>query len=357
MNKKIIGMCSGLLAVTFASMLFVGGNKTDWKTRYDTSLPDLNSGSWKETLHTDFTKIGNMEQLLAANWAPSPHVKRNVEYWCDDMLEFTENGLIVHSEQRNNHNCDVCGVSEGIFTGGIETRRMADEKSEVLFAQAYGYFEATVIVSRGTGMWSAFWLQSDGTGKIGNQGRDGSEIDVYESSFMAGTPTKTGQAIHYDAYNAPWYRSKGNVTDVGYNLYDGLPHTYALKWTPNEYVMYVDGTPVWATDYGGVSQVPEFLRLTVEIRPNQWGPYAQKLGDFVNHTDGTNDFVIQDVKVYQNTEYEKSARTDADFKDKKNLYKGLLIGGSTAAAALGAAAIGFAAKAIYKARKRKLGNQ
>lgn len=32
MNKKIIGMCSGLLAVTFASMLFVGGNKTDWKT-------------------------------------------------------------------------------------------------------------------------------------------------------------------------------------------------------------------------------------------------------------------------------------------------------------------------------------
>lgn len=145
MNKKIIGMCSGLLAVTFASMLFVGGNKTDWKTRYDTSLPDLNSGSWKETLHTDFTKIENMEQLLAANWAPSPHVKRNVEYWCDDMLEFTENGLIVHSEQRNNHNCDVCGVSEGIFTGGIETRRMADGKSEVLFAQAYGYFEATVL--------------------------------------------------------------------------------------------------------------------------------------------------------------------------------------------------------------------
>lgn len=64
MNKKIIGMCSGLLAVTFASMLFVGGNKTDWKTRYDTSLPDLNSGSWKETLHTDFTKIENMESSL-----------------------------------------------------------------------------------------------------------------------------------------------------------------------------------------------------------------------------------------------------------------------------------------------------
>lgn len=71
------------------------------------------------------------------------------------------------------------------------------------------------------------------------------------------------------------------------------------------------------TDYGGTSQVPEFLRLTVEIRPNQWGPYAQQLGGFVNYTDDTNDFIIQDVKVYQNAEFEEYARTDADFKAKK----------------------------------------
>lgn len=118
----------------------------------------------------------------------------------------------------------------------------------------------------------------------------------------------------------------------------------------------VDGTPVWASNYGGVSQVPEFLRLTVEIRPNQWGPYAQELGDFVNHADGTNDFIIQNVRVCQNTDFEECARTDADFKDKKNLYKGLLIGGITVAAGLAATAIGIAAKAIYKARKKKSAN-
>lgn len=356
MKKKIIGMCGGGLAVTVASMLFIGGNKTDWKMRFDTTLPDLSNGVWKETLHTDFTKIENMEQLLDAHWAPSPHIKRNIEYWCDDMLEFSPQGLIVHSEQQNNHNCDVCGVSEGIFTGGIETRKMVEGKSVPLFSQTYGYFETTVIVPRGTGMWSAFWLQSDGTGKVGNQGRDGSEIDVYESSFRATNPTKTGQAIHYDGYDVPWHRNKGNVTDVVYNLYDGQPHTYALKWMPNAYVMYVDGTPVWASNYGGVSQVPEFLRLTVEIRPNQCGPYAQQLSDFMNHADGTNDFIIQDVKVYQNTKFEKYVRTDADFKDKKNLYKRLLIGGSTVAAALGTTAIGFAVKTICKARKKKSAN-
>lgn len=357
MNKKIISICGGILAVAVASSLLVGGSKSDWRTQYDTSLPDLSDKAWKETLHTDFTKIENMQQLLDAHWAPSPHAKRNVEYWCDDMLEFSENGLIIHSEKRDNHSCDICETSEGIFTGGIETRRMKDGKSEALFSQAYGYFEATVIVPRGTGMWSAFWLQSDCVGKVGNQGKDGSEIDIYESSFMSANPTKTGQAIHYDAYDAPWYHSNGNVTDVGYNLYDGQPHTYALKWTPDEYVMYVDGTPVWASDYGKVSQVPEFLRLTVEIRPNQWGPYAQRLGDFVNYDDDTNDFVIKDVKVYQNSKYESLVCQDTDFKDKKNLYTGLLIGGSTAAAALAATAIGFAAKAIYKARKRKSAKQ
>lgn len=348
MNKKIFKLFTCLVAVTSVSLLLTGADKADWKNKFDTSLPDLSSEKWKETLYTDFTKIENTEQLLASDWAPSPHKKRNVEYWCDEMLEFSENGLIIHSERRTNHSCDVCDTAEGIFTGGIETRRMVDGKSEPLFSQAYGYFEATVIVPRGTGMWSAFWLQSDYTGKIGNKGRDGSELDIYESSFMSANPTKTGQAIHYDAYDAPWYRSNGNVTDVGYNLYDGKPHTYALKWTPEEYVMYVDGTAVWASNYGGVSQVPEFLRLTVEIRPNKVGPYAQSLGDFINHSDGTNDFIIKEVKVYQNEEYEKFIKSDNNFKDKKKLYTALIASASVIGTAALAVGGGFALKSIRK---------
>ena len=70
--------------------------------------------------------------------------------------------------------------------------------------------------------------------------------------------------MHYDAYDAPWYRSGGQVRDVGYDLYDGEYHTYALWWSPDKYVFYVDGKSVWTTDYAGVSKVPEFMRLTVE---------------------------------------------------------------------------------------------
>lgn len=312
-----------------------------WEKNFDVSLPDLNDEKWTETLHTDFTQIKNIDELQKAKWVPSTHGFRKYEYWCDKMLDFTENGLVIHSEKKTDHHCDVCKVSNGIFTGGIETRDV--------FEQAFGYFEARVIVPRGTGMWSAFWLQSDGVAKIGNKGKDGSEIDIYESSFMRKNPTKTGQAIHYDAYNKPFYHCIDNVTDTGVNLYDGKEHTYALKWTPTEYVMYLDGKPVWATNAGGVSRVPSFLRLTVEIRDNVYGPYGQKIGTFENHSDGTNDFIIKEVKVYQNSDYIKEIKSENDFKDKKNVYTAAIADASVVGSC---AVIAIAVALVKKSRKK-----
>lgn len=317
------------------------------KAVFDTALPDLNNGNWYETMHTDFTKIKDMQQLRAAGWAPSTHGLRKYEYWCDRMIEFTDDGLVIHSRRENNHECDICGVKEGVFTGGIETREKTGGKSIKLFEQAFGYFEATVIVPRGLGMWSAFWLQSDDCGKIGHKGEDGTEIDIYESSFINNNPTKTGQALHYDAYQAPYYRCKDNIYDTKNNLYDGEAHTYALKWTPNCYVMYVDGKAVWATDAGGVSKVPEYMRLTVEIRNARYGPYAQEIGRFENREGGINDFTIKDVKVYQNKDYEPYIKNPDDYKDKKRLYNGI------AFAAGAAALLTTAAVTSVKAAKNK----
>lgn len=308
--------------------------------KFDTSLPDLSSEKWRQTLHTDFTKIKSTDELHAEKWVASPHGFRAYEYWCDKMLEFTENGLIIHSEKRTDHRCEICKVSNGIFTGGIETRNT--------FEQAFGYFEARVVVPRGTGMWSAFWLQSDGTFKVGNGGKDGSEIDIYESSFVRKNPTKTGQAIHFDSYKAPFHRCISNVFETGTNLYDGKEHTYALKWTPSEYVMYLDNKPVWATNAGGVSRVPSYLRLTVEIRDDIYGPYGQKIGKFKNHFDGTNDFIIKKVKVYQNSDYIKKIKSESDFKDREKLYKTAFAGAIISGICTVSAVVGIALKRFLK---------
>jgi beta-glucanase (GH16 family) len=67
-------------------------------------------------------------------------------------------------------------------------------------------------------------------------------------------------------------------------------HDYGLLWTKEEYVFYVDGKEVWRTKAGGVSQVPEYLKLTEEI--GEWGGDITKaqLPDY---------FEVDYVRVYE----------------------------------------------------------
>lgn len=122
---------------------------------------------------------------------------------------------------------------------------------------------------------------------------------------------KTGNALHCDAYAPLFCRSGGNVTDVKKNLYDGEYHKYSFLWTSEYYVFYVDGEAVWASDAGGVSKAPEYLRLTVEIRDGKIGPYAQAFGNFENG-EGT-DFSIKSVNVWQNGNYKASIKANSDW--------------------------------------------
>ena len=67
-------------------------------------------------------------------------------------------------------------------------------------------------------------------------------------------------------------------------------HNYGLLWTPEEYVFYVDGKEVWRSKAGGVSQVPEYLKLTEEI--GDWAGDIRKanLPDY---------FEVDYVRVYE----------------------------------------------------------
>lgn len=360
-NRKAVAFAAAAAtALTLAFPIALGGCASgDWSKKYDTAMPSLKAeDGWVQTLDDDFARYRSIEEVYDDTaWHPSPHGLRKDEYWCDQMVEFDADAgaVVIRSRRETDHRCEICvdkagnPVSEGIFTGGIETS-LKDGK---IFEQAYGYFETCVKVPRGSGMWSAFWLQCAGTSKIGNDGMDGTEIDVYESSFMQKNRTKTGNALHLDAYDAPYYRMADNVSDVGYDLYDGQYHTYGLHWTPEKYVFYVDGKAVWATDFGKVSRVPEILRLTVEIRNKQYGPYGQYIGTFENHDDDTNDFGIKYVKVWQNDAYLAEIKSPDDFKDMKKQWDTRNAILFTLLGVAGAAAIAGIAAAIIKKRNAK----
>lgn len=302
------------------------------KLFYDVSLPNFdslgvgvsnaNADGWYTVLIDNFNGTGlNQDitaiapELLVGNAAPeiwtySPHDVRalpdnngpakNTSYWCPDMVKVNNGKVEIRTEIRSNHSCPSGKCpAEGRFTGGIETRQSEGE-SKYLFAQAFGYFEATVKFPKSEGLWSAFWLQTDSMRNLANEGVDGTEIDVYESAFIK-NPKRMGHALLWNSYNTPFSKVDDAILDSGKNLYDGY-HTFGLKWTPEYYVFYIDGVATWATNGGGVSKVEEFLRLTVEVDTGDgWGPHGQKIGKFKNKN--TDTFYIDQVRVYQNANW------------------------------------------------------
>lgn len=302
---------SGLTADTY---LYTGGEQ------------NANSEGWYAALidNFDVTYDGN-SGLNPDIWATSRHDVRwqsqnkahpeYANYWCSEMVSVEDGIVKVKAEYDSDHQCDICrsyGHTDGRFTGGFETRAEVvktdgsgkrEYDSKIKWAQAFGYFEASVKFPNMDGMWSAFWLQGNEMREIGYDGLDGTEIDVYESAFRRnnGKVSRMGHALLWNGYGKSG-KVKGHIGKLEQDLYDGNFHTFSLLWTPECYVFFIDGYATWATDAGGVCRVPEFLRFTNEIDAGDtYGPHGQKIGSFPH--DKSASFDVDYVRVYQNVNY------------------------------------------------------
>lgn len=350
LNKKIMIILAVILVIAIVlSVLITASVKkkndpTRWREQgYDLSVPVLNEDGWYMVFEDDFNgsklnegiKFGEKYTGNKEIWTTSPHAIRwqsNDEnkpeqgcWWCPEMVEVKDSKAIIHSRYEENHTCDGDCPSKGRFTSGIETRLISGDNNNnkgtsdtLLFAQAFGYFECRVKFPKSQGLWSAFWLQSSNMRQVGNKGKDGTEIDIYESAFLNNETSRMGHALLWDGYG-----KHGKVADyiggLSQDLYDGF-HTFALKWTPEYYVFYIDGVATWASEAGDVSRVKEFLRLTVEIDAGDgFGPHGQEIGQFSHNNDDNDDFEIDYVKVWQNENYEKYIKDDSKFKGSFDL--------------------------------------
>lgn len=345
--KKTISASIAVLLLLGSVLSFTSCTKKQdesWKTdeSFDLSTPQVGKDGWYLVFEDDFEGNGlNQKIKFGENyhgskeiWTTSPHAIRWASndknkpgqacYWCPEMIEVKDSNLIVHSRHESNHECDGGCPKEGRFTSGIETRKIVGDNNnnkgtndEMLFSQAFGYFECKVKFPNSKGLWSAFWLQSSNMRKVGNAGKDGTEIDVYESAFINSKTSKMGHALLWDGYGKS-AKSSPYITELEQNLYDGY-HTFALKWTPEYYVFYIDGKATWASRDGEVSRVKEFLRLTVEIDAGDgWGPHGQKIGQFDDNSPA-DDFMVDYVKVFQNESFEKFIQPDSDFEGSVDL--------------------------------------
>lgn len=131
----------------------------------------------------------------------------------------------------------------------------------------YGYFEARIKFQELQGHHGRFGFSRRFTASITTDPtRSGAEVDIIEFFGGGRTETDAQQSIYRNAYDSKdlqhrshdiFYRDQ-HETELSQEF-----HTFALFWTPEEYVFYIDGVETWRTREG-LSQVPQYLVLSLE---------------------------------------------------------------------------------------------
>jgi beta-glucanase (GH16 family) len=171
-----------------------------------------------------------------------PEGPRRDGFWRRDAISLDGKGnLVISAFKDGDKYIDGCVRTKGKFEHG------------------FGYYVARVKLQKQPGHWSAFWLYNASEGNIGNGGRDGAEIDIYEKPSLDMIVYHT---IHWDGYGPDHHQSGTKAYVPG--VMKGF-HTFALLWTEDGYVFYIDGKETWRTDAGGACRKPLYIKLSDEI--------------------------------------------------------------------------------------------
>ena len=251
---------SFMAALTFALFpTFANGQQDESKDQ----LPSAPEGkAWKMVWHDEF----DGDKLDETKWDVPPDGKRRDGWWMRKAISLDGKGHLAISTIKD---------GDRYIDGCVRT----NEK----FEHAFGYYVARIRLQKQPGHWSAFWLYNESVNKIGDEGRDGTEIDIYEKPWL---DDRVQQTLHWDGYGKE-HKSEGKVVKVP-GVMEGW-HTFSLLWLPDQYVFYVDGTETWRTKAGGVCQVPLYIKLSDEM--GNWG------GD-ITKAKLPDEFLVDYVRVY-----------------------------------------------------------
>lgn len=152
--------------------------------------------------------------------------------------------------------------------GSTNNYTSARVKTQGLFTQAYGRFEASIKIPKGQGMWPAFWMLGNNVtsvgwpacGEIDIMENIGKEPDIVHGSLHG--PSSTSRTSDATApFSLP----------AGQNFADAF-HLYAVEWEPGIVRFYVDTNlyatftqSQWPTGGTWVFDHPFFIILNVAV--------------------------------------------------------------------------------------------
>lgn len=155
-------------------------------------------------------------------------------------------------------------------------------KTEGLFAQAYGRFEARLITPYGPGIWPAFWMLGSNINEVGWP-RCG-EIDIFE--MRGQNPSVILSTLHGPGY------SGGNSVSKSFTLmndrFDSRYNIFAVEWDEHKVDFFINDflyNRIQREDLPGewVYNQPFFLVLNVAVGGNFVGfptnstPFPQRM--------------------------------------------------------------------------------
>jgi beta-glucanase (GH16 family) len=109
-------------------------------------------------------------------------------------------------------------------------------KTQGLFSQAYGRFEARIKLPAGQGLWPAFWMLGDNFGSAGWP--KCGEIDIMEN--VGKEPGVNHGSLHAPSSTATTSDLTATITlPAGQKLSDDF-HVYAIDWEPDAIRFYLD---------------------------------------------------------------------------------------------------------------------
>ncbi len=230
-----------LLLITWATPPAAGGETT---LNPPDTLPAPEKGrAWNLLWHDEFDGT----KLDERKWEV-PEYKRRDAWWTRRAVVLDGKGhLVLKIFKEGGKYFDGCARSKGRFE------------------HAFGYYVARMKLQSQPGHWTAFWLYNRSVGKVGDGGRDGTEIDIMEKPWL---DERVQHTLHWDGYGKEHHKHKGRVAKVP-GVMTGW-HTFGLKWTPEEYVFFVDGKETWRTAAGGVCRVPLYIKLSDEAKMKGW---------------------------------------------------------------------------------------
>jgi beta-glucanase (GH16 family) len=227
------------------------------------TLPALTNGQrWELVFQDEF----NSAQIDTNKWEIMGDARRRDDWWLKENSFLDGKGnLVIRTKQTPERRSSGCVRTKGKFE------------------HAFGYWVARMQLQKQPGHWTAFWLMSDKVFKVGNAGRDGTEIDICEFPYLDG---RYEINLHWDGYGREHRNAGQKIKAPG--ITEGF-HTFALWWTPTEYIFYCDGKEQWRTSAGGVCQQPLYAKFSVEIGTWAGDLKQAKLPD---------QFLVDYVRVY-----------------------------------------------------------